>query len=130
MQGEKTSGIKILCIPPSLDAEGSDRAMEEIANLIGTFKRKYNSPYFAIGGDFNKRPIERELRLYPDLKLEKTSPTREDNHLDLIFTNYPQYITRSGVTDPIFDLEGTETDHLTVYVNAKMPRVPEYNTET
>ena len=122
--------VMVVYVPPSLDAKDSDRAMEEISNLVGTLKRKYNSPYFVIGGDFNKRPIEKELKLYPDLKLENTPPTRGNNHLDLIFTNYPQYITKAGVTDPIFNLEGTETDHLTVYVNAKMPRVPEYNTES
>ena len=117
-------------IPPSLDADSSDRAMDVIVNLVGTFKRKYDTPYFLLGGDFNKRNIQRELKVYPDLKLEITPPTRGNNHLDLIFSNFPQYITRSGVTDPIFNLTGTETDHMTVFVNAKMPRVPEYKTES
>ena len=83
-----------------------------------------------MGGDFNKRNIERELRCYPDIKLQKTPPTRGNNTLDLIFTNFDEYIVRAGVTDPVFSQAGTESDHLTVYVNAKVPRVPSYNVES
>ena len=98
-------------------------------NVVGQLKSRYNSPYFLIGGDFNKRDIARELRVYNDLELERTPPTRGDNTLDLVITNFHQYITRTGVTDPIFNTQGTTTDHKTVYINAKIPRVPQYAVE-
>ena len=63
-------------IPPNLDADQSDSVMQKVSEHIGTFKRRYSSPYFIIGGDFNKRNIQRELRGYPDLKLVITPPTR------------------------------------------------------
>ena len=44
--------------------------------------------------------------------------------------NFDEYIVRAGVTDPVFSQAGTESDHLTVYVNAKVPRVPSYNVES
>ena len=117
-------------IPPNLDADQSDSVMQKVSEHIGTFKRRYSSPYFIIGGDFNKRNIQRELRGYPDLKLVITPPTRGVNTLDLIFTNFPDLVTQAGVTEPICNLAGTETDHLTVYVNARIPRVPEYKVES
>ena len=71
-------------IPPNFNAEQSDQVMQEIANLIGTYKRRYNSPYVLLGGDFNKRNIQRELAVYTDMSLVKTLPTRGDNTLDLM----------------------------------------------
>ena len=116
-------------IPPNYDAEQSDKALDEIVDVVGHLKRKYNSPYVVLGGDFNKRNIEESLKCFPDLKKQVTPPTRGGNVLDKIFTNFDEYITEAGVTDSIFNLEGTETDHKTVYINASMPRVPAYKTE-
>ena len=127
-QRRKTVAIAAY-LPPNLDAEKSDEVLQEIVNLIGTFKRRYNAPYFIIGGDFNKRNIKKELKVYPDLTLVDTPPTRGPNTLDLVFTNFPEYVTKAGVTEAIANLEGTQADHLTVYVNAKMPRVPTYTTQ-
>ena len=82
-----------------------------------------------IGGDFNKRNIKKELKVYSDLKLANTPPTRGDNTLDLIFTIFEQYIVRAGVTESICNQNNIESDHLTVYINAKVPRVPDYVVE-
>ena len=122
--------VLTIYITPSLEAEGSDKALEELAALIGRFKSKYQSPYFLIGGDFNKRNVVRELRPYTDISLIQTPPTRGNNTLDLVFTNFDEHVTRAGVTDPIHNLQGTETDHFTVFVNTKVPRVPAYQIET
>ena len=116
-------------IPPDFDAENSDLMLEDITNVIGHIKRKYNAPYIVLGGDFNKRDIAQAVKIYPDIKQELTPPTRGLNTLDIILTNYQQYIHESGVTDPIFNLSGTETDHKTVYVNARISRVPVYKLE-
>lgn len=113
-------------VPPGLNAEASELVLQKIADLIGTFKRRYNSPYILLGGDFNKRQIEKELRIFNDISIVPTPPRRGDNVLDLVFTNFGQYIQRAGVTEPICNNIGTFTDHKTVYVNTKMPRVPEY----
>ena len=124
--------VVVICayIPPNFDAEDGDGVLAKIVDLIGTYKRKYNSPYFVIGGNFNKREIGRELRTYPDLSLVQTPPTRGKNVLDLVLTNFPQYITEAGVTEAICNSTGTQTDHKTVFINARIPRVPHYTTET
>ena len=45
--------VLVAYIPPNFDAENSQAVLDKIVQLIGTFKRRYNSPYFLIGGDFN-----------------------------------------------------------------------------
>ena len=121
--------VMVAYIPPSLNADESDAALNEISELIGVYKRRYNSPYFLIGGDFNKRRIGSELRRYSDIQLVQTPPTRDNNTLDLVFTNFSEYVTESGVTEAICSQTGTGTDHLTVFVNAQIPRVPQYQVE-
>ena len=59
----------------------------------------------------------------------ETPPTREHNTLDLFFTNFHEHIVRAGVTEAICNQDKVETDHLTVYINAKIPRVPAYEIE-
>lgn len=116
-------------LPPLLTSEESDKVMQNIMSLIGRCKRKYNSPYFLIGGDFNRRNIEHELATYPDIELVHTPPTRGVNTLDLVFSNFHQCIVKAGVTEPICNTGGVESDHKTVYMCATMPRVPEYKVE-
>ena len=113
-------------IPPSYDAALNNEVLEHISDMIRSFKIKYNAPYFVVAGDFNHRRIEEELREFRDIKLVKTAPTRGRNCLDLIFTNYEQYIKEAGVTDPFFGEVGNESDHKTVFAHARIPRVPEY----
>ena len=77
-------------IPPSLDADSSDKVLQKVVDLIRNYKRKYESPYILLGGDFNKRNIQKELKTHGDIKLVLTPPTRGNNTLDLLFTNFPQ----------------------------------------
>ena len=113
-------------IPPSYTAEQNKDCLEYVNSLVSKIKQKYNAPYILIAGDFNRKRIEHELRNYPDIKLTPTPPTRGRHHLDLILTNFDNYIERAGVMDPIINQDGQETDHKTVYLKANIPRVPNY----
>ena len=113
--------------PPSYSAEESRGMLTRISDLVRNFKRKYQAPYIVIGGDFNHRRIEMELREFRDIELVKTPPTRGRNTLDLVFTNID--VVDAGVVEPVANAEGTMSDHKTVYVRAKVDRVPEYDTE-
>ena len=116
-------------IPPAADAETSKEFLNEIANAVRRFKTKYCSPYFIIAGDFNKRKIAKELKEFCDIKLVKTGPTRGRQSLDLIFTNFPQFIKNCGTLPALFNAEGTCSDHLAVHLHARVPRVPDYTIE-
>ena len=113
-------------IPPGLDAEENREFLDNLGNIVRQFKVKYKTLYFIIAGDFNQRKVEEELREFSDIRKVVTPPTRGRNTLDIVFTNFPEYITEAGVTDPLFSEEGTQSDHKTVYVRPKIPRVPQY----
>ena len=82
-----------------------------------------------IAGDFNKRKIAKELKEFTDIKVVQTGPTRGKNTLDLVFTNFPNYIREFGTLPALFNAEGTESDHAAVHLCSRMPRVPEYEIE-
>ena len=93
------------------------------------FKTKYCSPYFIIGGDFNKRKIKRELKEFQDIKLVETGPTRGTNTLDLIFTNFPEFVKNYGTIPALFNNDGVKSDHASLYIHSRIPRVPDYTVE-
>ena len=74
----------------------------------------------------NRREIRRAISGQSDLKPVLTDPTRGRHVLDIVVTSFNEYLEIAGVTDPIANDAGTETDHKTVYATFKMPRVPKY----
>ena len=125
--GQKCKLITIgAYIPPSADADTSADFLEMIGNYVRRFKNKYCSPYFIIAGDFNKRKIASELKEFTDLKLVKTGPTRGCNTLDLVFSNFLEYIKEYSTLPALFNSEGGTSDHTAVHLYAKIPRVPDY----
>ena len=69
------------------------------------------------------------MKEFTDIKVVQTGPTRGRRTLDLIFTNFPQYIKEYGTLPALFNQEGVKSDHLAVHLYAKIPRVPEYQIE-
>ena len=116
-------------IRPAADAETSKAFLETIGDAVRRFKSKYVSPYFIIAGDFNRRKIQAELREFSDIKLVQTGPTRGRHCLDLIFTNFPEYIKECGTLPALFNEQGTTSDHVAVHLMAKIPRVVSYEIE-
>ena len=113
-------------IAPAADAEESKDFLETISDAIRTFKNKYCAPYFIIAGNFNKRKIAVELREFTDIKLVRTGPTRGKNTLDLVFTNFPEFIKEFGTLPALFNADGVMSDHDAVHLLARIPRVPDY----
>ena len=75
-----------------------------------------SASYLFITGDFNYLDIDREHLLYPayakdfvDLTLDSnwtqviSSPTREKNILDLLFTNAPESVIQVQINEPLGD---------------------------
>ena len=117
-------------IPPAADADTSKRFLETISDSVRRFKAKYNAPYFIVAGDFNRRKIAQELREFSDIKLVRNGPTRCSVSLDLIFTNFPEYVKDSSILPALFNQAGTESDHKAVLVRTRIPRVPDYKVQS
>ena len=118
--------VLVLYLPPWYPAERSRKCLEYVSDCIVLLRSRYENPYMFVGGDLNKRNFRQALQDFPDLKVIQTPPTRGDNVLDLIATNSERDLVQSGVTHPIVDANGVESDHRVVYLSIKMPRVPAY----
>ena len=53
-------------------------------------------------------------------------PTRDQNVLDIMATNFNDILTGSGTTEPIRSDADIPKDHLTVYASFRMKRVLDY----
>ena len=95
-------------------------------DAILAVRNKYNDPYIIIGGDFNRRSASEATRDYPDIRPVTTSQTRGDSTLDIVLTNFNDELMDAYTVDPIFNTEGTESDHRPILTKHRMPKVPAY----
>ena len=111
-----------------MPASSVDLALDFLVDAILELKTRYKDPFFSLAGDFNDYGVADRLKDYPDLELLLTGPTRGNRTLDLIFTNFSENISESGVIDPLEnDLDGgTPSDHGVVFCSVNLPRFQAY----
>ena len=111
-------------LPPNIPASSVKLALDFLADAILELKTHYKDPCISIAGDFNDYNVADELADYPDLQLLHTGPSRGNRTLDLIFTNFSENISESGVIDPLEnDLDGgTPSDHGVIFCSVDLPR--------
>ena len=112
-----------LYIPPNQKMTKTKEMMECLADGIEKIKLEYNDPYIVIGGDFNGRNIT-ATDDFPDLKIIQTGPTRKNKVLDIIITNIELSLAR--IISPLQTDEGVQSDHSTVHIRSKTPRLHQY----
>ena len=106
-----------------------EECLAEVNDTILALRKRYNNPYVIVAGDFNRRDARRATADFPDIKPVAIPPTRGRNVLDIILTSFNYDILDSGVTQPISCTDGIESDHKTVIMVARMPRVPAYEVQ-
>ena len=125
--GQRRKVLAIVAyVPPDYNADDNRAFLSYLCDTIMELKKKFDNPYIFIGGDFNRRDLGGAIKDYRDLRIIRTPPTRGAATLDLIATNTHGSVIEAGVTAPISSDEGAESDHKTVYVTVKMPRVADY----
>ena len=122
--------ILAVYIPPWYNSEQNRSLFRYTNDAILTLRAKYEDPYFIVAGDFNRRDFGLATSEYPDIKPIFNDPTRGDAVLDIIGSNMNDTLIDKGVTAAIHSDEGIDTDHLTVFSQFRMPRVPSYNIES
>ena len=82
---------------------------------------KTQSPdsWITIGGDWNGRPLDDITRLFPDLMVVDSPPTRKNATLDVGINNYPQYVVGVSVNHALESDTGTESDHKILHIAAR-----------
>ena len=71
-------------------------------------------------GDFKRRDARRAVSDFPDIKPIATPPARGNQVLDIIMSSFNNQLVDSGVTAPIEDLDGVQTDHKTVHAQFRI----------
>ena len=122
--------VLAIYIPPTYNSDQNKSLFKYTNDAILALKSKYEDPYIIVAGDFNRRDFNLATAEYPDIKPVLTEPTRGAAILDIIGSNMNDTVIDQGVTAAIRSDEGVESDHWTVFVQFRMPRVPSYNIES
>ena len=121
--------IVVLYVPPWYNAQQNRSLYNYVNDVILTIKNNYENPMILLGGDLNRRDHTQMTRDYPEITSIRTGPTREDSVLDIFMSNFNEMIVDKGTLEPIESTEMVSTDHRTVFVKYRMPRVPTYTTQ-
>ena len=88
---------KVICIAAyhttALDEDGSVAFLEEISDMIHSFKSKYNDPVVLVAGDWNRAQTGIALDDFPSIHQIMSPPTRGDEVLDITFLNVPRMVS-------------------------------------
>ena len=110
--------IFVLCayIPPKTRSAQAEEFMNNIHDAIEQAKQDLNDPLIIVGGDFNRFNHDRAVGDFPDLVLIPTGPTRGDEALDLVWTNFDQDRGLTEVRNPLTTEDGRSSDHSIIHV--------------
>ena len=119
----------VVYVPPHYNADQNRSLLSYTNDVLLAVKSKYDVPYIVYGGDFNRRDFDLSTCEHPEIKAINVGPTRAGAVLDILATNFNESLSESGTVEPIWSQERVRSDHRTVLVSHKMPRVPEYKIE-
>ena len=125
---EKKVFIIATYIPPSYPVARGRGCLSYLNDIVLDIKRKNDSPWICVTGDFNQWQVGEELEDFPDLCEVLTLPTRNERRIDRIFLNWHDHLVESGCLPPLEteDLGNGRTfsDHKVQYCFSKLPRKP------
>ena len=115
---DKKVVVFTIYIPPNTRAVDARSLGEALASEVTAVKVAYRDPLVVIAGDFNHRDIVGSVDLAESIDLVRTGPTRGDNVIDMIYTNFANKITERLTLPPLQDRNGNYSDHRCVFVAA------------
>ena len=98
--------------------------IETLVGIILKIKGDAKDPYIVLAGDMNMTDFSPILVDYPDLSVVESGPTRGENCLDIIITNFADCHRGNEIRPPLLNIQsGTVSDHSFPIVTAGLPRV-------
>ena len=119
LRGHEKYFVVVACyMPPSLDSASARECMQYIADLVHEAKRKFDSPWVIVAGDFNQFDVGASLAEHVDLEECLAGATRGSRRIDKVFTNFQKSITEARTIAPLQAEEGSgaDSDHRVVFV--------------
>ena len=104
--------------PPSLRTGAFDELIDEMVTSINKIKTEYDNPIIIVGGDFNRKPIDKISTVFPDIVQLDSPPTRDGALLDMIFTNIAPSFLETKIGEPLYSPDGRTSDHAVIYSGA------------
>ena len=108
-------------LPPKLSKKESCEFFDVLTDAI-TEAKTTSKGWLVVGGNWNGRSLKTILDLFPDVKTLGTPPTRKDRTLDIICTNFPDFINKKVVCSPLEGEVGQLSDHQIVLFESRLPR--------
>ena len=109
-------------MPPSITREELDSYIYTLVTLVDSIKSKHEDCIFFIGGDFNKKDLDRFCTAFPDLKPLLTGATRRGLALDEIYSNMTDHIASKEILKPLCKENGVLSDHSIIAAAIKLPK--------
>ena len=108
-------------VPPDMRAAHFQNMSERLAAEIAAVKLEHKDPGIIVCGDFNHRDVAAAIGEIDDFSPVVTGPTRGNNTIDIIHTNFPTLVVESLVLPPLQASTGAVSDHRCVFAAAKFP---------
>ena len=112
-------------IPPNYTRVKAEACLDYISDVVAEAKRKFESPFITVSGDWNQWDIARVVDDHPDLSEVEHGPTRGDRKIDRSLVNFNRSIVSSDVLPPLDDGLGRVSDHSIPYFRAKFKVLPD-----
>ena len=112
--------------PPNLKKSICDQTIDYITSTISEISSKYKNSKFLLYGDFNDlttTPISNVCNLTQIVWF----PTREQNTLDLVFTDMPEYVSAPRTSCHPMPNVG-KSDHSSIAISTNVKPKPKYET--
>ena len=95
---------------------------EVLVDGISEARAKHPGAWVTIGGDWNERSLSPLATNFPDLDWIGSGHTRKNKTLDIMVTNYREFIESVYENDPLENEVGVKSDHKILAVESLLPR--------
>ena len=110
--GVKKPHIVVACyIPPSYGTKQSKEFFDVLTDAVLEAMSMSPDSWVTIGGDWNGRPLDELTKLFTDLVIIDSPPTRKTVTLNVVIGNYPQHVVGVSVNHALESEQGTVSDH-------------------
>ena len=107
-------------IPPSVNGVQLDNYIYTLVELADSIKVKFPDAIIYMGGDFNRKEMERFCTAFPDIKPIEAGATRNGLAMDEIYTNVG--VKEKTILPPLSKRNGVRSDHSIIVATSKLPR--------
>ena len=109
-------------IPPSVSGPALDSYVYTLVELMDNIKIKFPDALIFLGGDFNRKEMDRFCTAFPDMRPIEAGATRRGHALDEVYTNTVEMVQEKVVIGPLTKKNGVRSDHDIIVATVRIPK--------